>query len=251
MTKKASILSKNVEDLKELLNLSKSEATIFLSVLELGQTNIQDLVRKSGLKRTSVYSFIQSLKSKNLITDIVKGKRRLFSAVDPNALVEQQKTKLDLLNNLIPELLAIDNKKTNKPKVTYYEGIDGIKQVYMLMLQDKQTIYAWEDLDRMCEVLPKSFFRKYPEERSAKKIPFRSIVRKSEFAKKFVDENNERLSRDSRFIDSNELGTEINIFGSKIALFSLDKENPFAVLIEDVALSNTLKVIWSSLWSKL
>ena len=119
-----------------------------------------------------------------------------------------------------------------------------------MTLRDKQTIYAWEDLDRTHDALG-SFFKSYPEERAAKKIPARCIDRDSRFAREFTAKNDVRLARESRFISSEEFGTEINVFGNKVAFFSYHKDSPFGVLIDDAGIAKTLKIAWTELWDRL
>ncbi len=60
-----------------------------------------------------------------------------------------------------------------------------------------------------------------------------------------------RLARESRFIDSEEFGTEINVFGNKVAFFSFRKDLPFGVLIEDAGIASALRVAWQELWNRL
>ena len=95
------------------------------------------------------------------------------------------------------------------------------------------------------------FFKKYPVERSVRNIPLRSIVRDTPFAREFTAKNNYNLSRDSRFIECEEFATDIEVFGNKVALFSLLKDYPFAVLIEDAGIAKTLKIAWTELWNRL
>jgi hypothetical protein len=123
--------------------------------------------------------------------------------------------------------------------------------VYDIALRDKQTIYAWEDLDRTLEVMGANFVKNYPEERASRKIPARCIDRDSKFAREWTAKNNIRLARDSRFIQSEEFGTEINVFGNKVAFFSFRKDFPFAVLIEDAGIATAVRVAWQELWDRL
>jgi len=139
----------------------------------------------------------------------------------------------------------------DKPRVSFYEGVEGIKEIYRMTLRDKQTIYAWEDLDRMHDILPAGFFKGYPEERATKKIPARCIDRDTPFAREFTAKNNARLARDSRFVSSDEFGTEINIFGNKVAFFSYNKKRPFGVVIDDASIALAQKVAWQELWNRL
>ena len=243
-------MEKNESELLETLGLSGAEVAVYLATLELGQGHIQDISRKSGVKRTSIYNFIDQLKERQLLTEIKKGKRKLYLASDPRSLIDQSRSRTTSLERLIPQLLAVSNSVHNKPRVSFYEGVDGMKEVYAMTLRDKQTIYSWEDFDRMFAMLG-NFFNTYPVERTKKKIPFRSIIRDTKFARDFVATNNERLMRDSRFISSEEFGTEINIFGKKVAFFSLRKDFPFGVVIEDEGIAKTLMVAWTELWNRL
>lgn len=251
MTKYKSFLEENGQELIRAFGLSESELSVYVATLELGEAQIQDISRKSGVKRTSIYNFIDALKVLGLLSEIKKRKRRLFSAASPHHLLELQKSKLSSIERVVPELLAIQNNVRNKPRVSFYEGIEGIKEIYNMTLRDKRPIYAWEDLDRTNEVLPAHFFKNYPEERAAKKIPARCIDRDSAFAREFTAKNNARLLRESHFISPKEFGTEINIFGNKVALFSMRKDFPFGVLIEDAGIAVTMKVIWNELWDRL
>ena len=251
MSKYLSFLENNEVELVRTLGLSESELSVYLATLELGQANIQDISRKSGTKRASTYNFIDALKGRQLISEIRKGRRKIYSATHPSHLLQLERSRIASLERLIPELLAINNNARNKPRVSYHEGIAGMEEIYDRMLQDKQIIYAWEDLDRMFDVMPQSFTKNYPEERSAKKIPLRTITRDTPFAREFTAKNNIRYSRESHFLPSDEFGTDIEIFGNKVALFSLRKDSPFGVLIEDPGLARTLKIIWQEQWDRL
>lgn len=250
MSKYKSLLENNEVELMQTLGLSEAELAVYLATLELGQAQIQEISRKSGVKRTSIYNFIDNLLGWQLLSEIKKGKRKLYSAANPSHLLQMQKSRVVSMERLIPELLAINNSAHKKPKVSFHEGTVGVQEVYGTMLRDKQTIYAWEDLDRMLPALP-DFFKRYPVERSALNIPLRSIMRDTPLAREFVKKNNVKYSRDSRFINSEEFGTDIEIFGNKVAMFSFRKDFPFAVLIEDAGIAKTLKIAWQELWDRL
>ena len=251
MSKYLSFLENNEAELVKTLGLSEGELSVYLAALELGQANIQDISRKSGTKRASTYNFIDALKERQLISEIKKGRRKLYSAAHPSHLLQLERSRITSLERIIPELLAINNSARNKPRVTYHEGIAGMEEIYERMIQDKQIICAWEDLDRMFDIMPQSFTKNYPEERSAKKIPLRTITRDTPFARKFITEKNIGYSRESRLLSAEEFGTDIEIFGNKVALFSLRKDSPFGVLIEDPGLARTLKIIWQEQWDSL
>src|SRR3989344_3445304 len=107
------------------LGLSEAQAMIYTTALELGESNMQQLSRKSDIKRTSIYNFIDELKNRGLIVETRKKKHKVYSAVHPRQLLEIEKTKIIELEHAMPELLAIQNKSKTKPRVTFYDGIEG------------------------------------------------------------------------------------------------------------------------------
>src|SRR3989338_6843245 len=100
-------MKKLSEHLLASLGLNAAQARVYFAALELGQANMQELARKSGVKRTSIYNFIDELREKGLITEVKKRKRRLYSAVHPEHLVELEKMRLGELERLLPQLSAI------------------------------------------------------------------------------------------------------------------------------------------------
>ncbi len=236
-------------ELLDSLSLTSAQASVYLAVLELGESNMQDVARKSGVKRTSIYHFIDDLKQRGLINETMKRTRKIYSAVDPRQLLEIQKNRLKELEMVMPELLAVQNYFGKKPRVAYYDGTEGMKEVYMDMLQDKKEILAFEDIEHMMATL-KTFFTSYPVERAKRQIPFRSIIRDSNEARA-VTKMNIKLLRKSKLIKSADWKTEINIYGDKVAMMSLRSKQPFAVLIEDADIAETLRVAWKELWERL
>ncbi|MEK7623976.1 MAG: helix-turn-helix domain-containing protein [Patescibacteria group bacterium] len=240
-------LSKN---LLHSLGLTEVEAAVYFAALELGEGTVQALARKSGLKRTSIYNFIDELKDRGFIVESKKKGRRVYCALHPRQLLEIEKTRLTELEQALPELLAIHNQSPKKPRVTFFEGLEAIENVYWGMLADKQPIVAWEDLEHMEAVLRPAFYKGWPEERAKRNITFKVILRDSRAAREFV-KGNIRLLRESKFITSGDLKTGINIYGDKVALISFRNKPVFCVVIEDHDIAETLRVGWTELWKRL
>ncbi|MBN1779368.1 MAG: hypothetical protein JW816_04075 [Candidatus Buchananbacteria bacterium] len=234
--------------LLESLGLSEMQAKVYLANLELGQASMQDLARKSGVKRTSIYNFIDQLKEKQLIKETKKGKRNFYSAASPEKFIQLNKERADSLNNLLPQLMAIFNQPDNKPKVTFHQGWPGIKDVYLDTLKEKKPIVAWSDYQPMKNIM-KDFYQEYPAERSRRNITFKTIASDNLTGREIAKKNLGHL-REIKFIKQ-DLDTEINIYGNKVALISFKSPTPFAVLIEDEKIANTLKVIWQLQWQQL
>lgn len=232
------------------LNLSEAQASVYAAALELGIANMQQLATKSGIKRTSIYNFIEGMKERGFIVEITKRKRTMYSAVAPEQLIEIEKTRLAELEQTLPELRAIQNESATKPRVAFYDGIEGIKEVYADILKDKKEIIAFEDLENMKKVLPDSFYNWFPTERARRDITIKSILRDSPEARE-ITKLDIRLLRKTKLINSSDWKTEINIYGDKVALMSYRTKIPFCVLIEDHNIAETMRSAWKELWERL
>lgn len=243
-------MEQNLERLFRELGIDDDQAKVYLAALELGQANMQDLARKSGVKRTSIYNFIDELIDKQLLVRSRKRKRTLYSAIHPAQLLELEKSRIAEIQRFMPELLAVFNKSKTKPRVTFYEGISGIKEVLHDMLKERQQISAFSDFKHMAEALGDYYFDVFPPERARRGIVSRNIVPDTPKARKLA-EKDARYLRETKFLQVPDLKTEINIYGNKVALNSYRSNPPFAVLIEDQGLAETLRTVWAQLWKKL
>ena len=232
------------------LGLSPMQAKVYLAALELGEGTIQALARKSGVNRSTIYTFIEELKTRGYILETRRNKRRVYSAIHPERLVEIQKKRVSELEGMLPELLAINNQSPKKPRVTYYDGEKGIEDVYADMLREKKEIFAYEDLDNLKAGLSEKFFEYFPKERARRNILIRSISRDTPYAREF-SKHNLGLLRETKFISASEFRTDINIYGNKVALMNLRGKPQFCVLIEDGFIAASMRIIWQQLWDRL
>lgn len=243
-------MEKLSKQLLHSLNLTEAQASVYFSALELGECNMQELARKSGIKRTSIYNFIDELKARGIIVETKKKKRRIYSAIDPKQLLEIEKMRLNELENALPELSAIQNSSRNKPRVTFFEGIENVLAVYDDQLKEKKPIITYEDIEYMKMAMPSSFFNTWPAERAKRGITFKSISRDSAITREYTKQNI-KLLRQSKIVKADPWKTEINIYGDKVALMRFREDSAMCVLIEDKDIAETLRSNWQSLWDNL
>lgn len=121
---------KNLQKELQKFNLSENEAKLYIALLELGETSIQRISKKSKISRTTTYSIIESLQKKGLIISTKRQKRTFYYAENPKKLELILEEKLNSLKNLIPSILSISNLIDRKPKIKFFEGEEGIKNIY-------------------------------------------------------------------------------------------------------------------------
>lgn len=128
-------LAKKLEE----VGLNKKEAILYVALLELGEANLQTIANKAKLKRTTVYDIIKILKEKGLLSTSKRGKRNYYYAENPRVIKTIFEEKINKLEGALPELLSIANLIEKKPKIQFFEGIEGIKNVYRDTLEYKDS----------------------------------------------------------------------------------------------------------------
>lgn len=239
------ILHKNLQ----ALGLNKKEAGVYLAVLELGEASIGALVKKSGIKRTTAYDIIGSLREKGLLTLTKNKKRTRYLAEDPRVLEHRLEEQKRTFRDMLPELLAITNSIDRKPRIRYYEGLDGIKEVYKDVLRHPDMeLLAWVP-EEAVEKFDEQFLNEYYiPRRTEKKIWQRVIAPDMPSMRKYRDLDQQSLRR-TRLIPAEKfpLDVEISLYGErKIAVMSF--EEGMGMIIESKKLFTTLKSIFEMNW---
>lgn len=235
------------------IGLSNKEAKAYLATLELGETTISRIARKSGINRTTTYLAISELKEKGLISTIKKGGKSFFYAESPKKLEEKEKEKLVNLGEMMPELMSLANLIDKKPKIRYFEGLDGVREIYRdTLLYPSKEVLAWVPAS-YSGYDPNFFkyFEQYITKRLEKRILVRAIVRDSEMVRKYTNDDQKQL-RVSKFSKSENfnLKIEIDIYGNdKVGILSFKDE--MGVIIESKDIHDSLKSIFEMQWESL
>lgn len=232
----------------EKIGLTSNEAIMYTTLLEHTDSTATQLSRKTGITRTNTYAILDSLSAKGLATLTAKEPKATYTALPPETLEkyviqrrEQLEKEIDLTEELIVEL-GEKYKPLSRPKISYFEGIEGLKHVYDDTLTSSEAIYACSTYEDMHEVLP-NYFPKYYERRSKKNIFAYGIVPETNLAR-------ERKSKDTLekralyLVDQKKypIPTEIDVYDNKVMIASWREK--LGVIIESEEIATTLKSIF-------
>jgi len=239
----------NLTTILQNFGLNEKEAKVYLACLELGSATVQEVSDKAGVKRTSVYNFLEDMKARGFITEVKHGKRILLNAEDPHALLKKADEQKKQLEEMLPEFLSIYNLPGEKPKVKFYQGAEELKRVYADTLKEGSPIYLISDYEQMFEALEPEWMWEYAKRRTEKGIKAFSIAKEGTRAQEVKIKDTEQL-RETRFVKEVDFETEINIYNNKVALLSFRR--PYAgVIIEDRAIAMTMRSMWTLVWNSL
>ena len=171
----------------QTFGFSEKESDVYVAILELGKGTVTEISRKAGINRTTGYDILGSLVAKGVISVSGKEPRQEYAAESPEAITQFLKKKAQEIEQnikksqeILPDLTVIHAVK-NRPKIRFYEGLDGLKHVYEDTLTSSEAIRAYATVDDMHNTLP-TYFPEYYKRRAKKGISIRAIVPKTALA---------------------------------------------------------------------
>jgi len=244
------------QELKNL-GLVEKEAIVYLAALELGSSTIQEIAGKSRISRSTTYEVIESLVKKGLMSSLTKGKKKYFSAEDPERLLsfidakekEFEKRKKEL-KAVLPELKELSLLSWVRPRIKFYEGKQGIRRIQEDILRTKNlgSIEEFVPLDDAYQLFPA-----HPRDHRhgmGKKInvPERMIYTSKKGA--ILPQKKGQIETLFIPIEKFPFHTEITIYADKVALVSFGRKL-IGVVLESEDMTNTLRCLFNLLWKEL
>ena len=246
----------NIERHLVFLGLTPEEGKIYLACLEFGQLSVSGISRITKIGRTNCYHHVEKLVKKGFLSVSQRGGSKIFSAENPKILINKEKERMNIAQEILPDLLALSSHNPQKPKMQFFEGKEGIKNIFEKILQfEKSEVVSFSNFTKLTDFFDDTdFLRQHFAQRLQQKIKTRFISPRDAVAEKFVDtffpKNLDTALLEVFLISPQEfsLDAEITIFAGSIAIFHLHQKNPMGVLIENAELYRTQKAIFDLAW---
>ncbi len=236
------------------IGLSDKEAGVYLALLSLGKGTVSEISRKANINRTTGYDVLDTLSAKGLVSISGKEPKQEYSAEKPerleNFIAEEIKKKHEALRKteaLVPELNLMHNI-ADRPRVRFYEGNEGLVEVYEDTLTSHEAIRAFATVDDMHAALP-NYFPKYYKRRAGAGIGIRAIVPKTEIGIERSTHDKEEM-RETALVpkDKYYFSPEINIYDNKVMIASLREK--LGIIIESAEIADAMKKIYELAWAE-
>lgn len=240
------------------IGLNNKQANVYLALLELGEAKITDIAKQANLKRPTVYLIIAELELQGLVSVVVKGKKKIYSAAHPKRIGELLEFRKTQFQKILPDLLSVYGSINGRPKIQILEGMEGVAQAYreaLSMLPQKNNEQLWiSNVSSIAERFPE-IMSEYV--RVLSKFP-KSKIREILFGKKIKTnyllkiKSKVRPNHQVKNIDDPNWGgqTDQLIIENKVMFFSI-KPEPFALTIESAEIAKTQKFMFENLWKGL
>ncbi len=229
------------------IGLSDKEASVYLNLLNTGDSSVGEIAESTKIKRPTVYTIVESLSKKGLVSETTKGTKTKYQAEPPERLetfVERQKVLLEekskVLKDVIPELKTMQRDSFDKPIVRYYEGKEGLissLEELFASKEEEQSIYFVYPKDKVDELWAEEDRKIYKKKRLGAGLRSQTVYTWPQAEIPKADDGSERLKIDA---DKYPIKADIAIFGDKVKIHTLtDKLSGIFIQNRDVA--DTLK----------
>ncbi len=234
------------------IGLSEKEATVYLALLSLGRGTVAQIARKAKIQRTTGYDILDSLTTKGLASISGKKPRQEYIVEPPEkittylqSIIKENQQHLIDAQKIVPELKSF-HRTSDRPQVRFYEGKQGLRDVYEDTLTAKEKIRACANVADMHKALP-DYFPEYYIRRSKKHISIDAIIPSNEYGAERKQHDAQEL-RTTALIPENEyyFSPEINIYDNKVMIASWKEE--LGIIIESKEIADAMKTIFKLAW---
>ncbi|MCX6778750.1 MAG: hypothetical protein NTU97_00775 [Candidatus Magasanikbacteria bacterium] len=158
-----------LENQLEKLGLHKNEIKIYLSLFELGKVKAGQIIEHTGLHRNLVYTALETLVEKNLVSKVERAGIFVFAANSPELLQEMIEAQSVLASEVVAEL---KKRQEEKPRdIIIYEGEEGLKRSrnHVLTYDPGDTLFVIGSKASSTPEMER-YWRKFHQKRINKKI---------------------------------------------------------------------------------
>ncbi len=237
-------------DLLGNLGLSEKEAKTYLAILELGSSTVKPIADRAGIKRTSIYNFIDRLVEQGLVTRTLRKGRTCYQGQSPSRLIEISKERLEACEDALPEFMGLFNLSGKKPRMHFFEGPEQMKNIVREEPKcKKEVLYIWPGTDIMEMIGGVRFMTEIDRQRIDAGVTVRTIRWKTKDILFRTSSHGPKYLRELRFAGEGmnfKMGMGIYDTG-KISFFSSRHEG-FGILIESRELEELMRALWNLFW---
>lgn len=239
------------------LNLSEAgfsdkESAVYLALLEIGKGSVMEIAKLAKVDRTTTYRILQQFLAIPLAQTLKEGKKTSWAALNPRYLVDYISRKKKAVSELFPELEAIYNLNEEKPRLAYFEGVEGLANITASIIKEvkhRGELLSFSAPGAASGYYPTRRFLELAQERIRKQIMSKILIPTIEGTPGYEVGEDFKNWRHVKLVDPEKFPfkASFNIWNNKIAIFTV-RTHPIGVIIEDKDIFQTLRSIFNMVW---
>jgi len=237
-----------IEELRKI-GLNEKESKVYIILLELGDALASEIAKKTNINRSLLYSILDELIEKGIVTYILKNNVRFYRATEPNKILSMLKEKETIFSSILPNLMSLYKPRTKKPIIEILEGKEGIKTILNDVLRIKKEWFAFNIPGKGPEILGPGVHA-FEKERQKSRIKLNVIcIRTKQGLKRGKEFSKMKYTQVQLIPEKYESPASNWIYGDRIVIIFWYKEFPFAIRIIDKNLAESYKNHFKILWN--
>tara|TARA_Y100000310_G_scaffold172609_2_gene172730 strand:+ start:3710 stop:4483 length:774 start_codon:yes stop_codon:yes gene_type:complete len=121
----------------EEIGLTKSEIKVYLALLDIGSSTTGPIIDKSQTANSKIYSVLEKLIQKGLVTDFKKEGLKYYKAANPKQItsyLEEKKAEISkqekAIGSILPSLSLMFEQKEEDREASVFRGPKGVKAAF-------------------------------------------------------------------------------------------------------------------------
>ena len=231
------------------IGLDEKERRFYLAVLQLGAASVTEIAARAGVTRTNGYDLLARLEARGLVRQSTGDGPRVVVAEDPKVLISNWERTRTTLNGLVPELRSLFNATTNRPRIRFYEGAEGITRVLWETLECRSgVLLGILSMHELLEIPGTAGMQRYIAERLKRGIHLRVLRSGGRETSKIWPTSKSEL-REMRYAPpSIDLGMTMYINDETVSYLSSKREN-YGLVIESSEFAALMRAMFEGVWT--
>ncbi len=233
------------------LGFSESEATLYLTSLEMGPASVQDLAKRARVSRVTTYAVIETLTKQGLMSSVEKGKKKLYMAESPDRVlsfvqsrVKDMEATLHEVEGSLHELKLA--QRGEKPVVRLFEGPEALKAIQDDVLRTRpKQLDEFGNLDEIHRAYPAEGRKDFFDELMRIGPKSRGVFLSKDRPPTVRNPANEQIIVLPH--DKFDFYGDVFVYGNKIA-YSTFRGKHISIIIESADLATTMRAFFEFLW---
>ncbi len=233
------------------LGLSDKAAKVYLACLELGESTVQVLSKKSGVKRTSIYYTLDELREKGAIFETKRNKKVYYVPETPKNLLKSVKEKLWDVEESIDELESFKHAVYKKPRVYFLYGPSGFKHIWDMIFStpSKEFRILTEGVNFLDFVKEKYILDEIIKTKKKLGIKSRQLIVDSPYARQIVAKDANE-NRSSKIIPSYYKLPFTEVICDEFVAFISPRWDNTLFVVENEEFAKTRRAVFELTWEK-
>jgi len=248
-----------LQEIFQAIGLKEEETRVYLALIEVGPSTAGALIKKLGVPRASLYGYLERLQDAGCVRQSSRNNVKLFIAEAGEKLdfiykrrIEELEIKRKSLQTFLPELQKRAGLSLMSPKMTTFEGTQGLQSALedVLLYPDTQTYVMWP-IKASLEAVTADFLYWHNKERIKRNISIEVVWPRKQLIDfkryPFLGGTAEFLREIRQAPDAVDFTMGYWIYGDKI-VFTSSRAESFGFTIESRELVNLQRTLHKAVW---